>query len=87
MKDHMGSQHHSKPVTDSDKKMSERHLAHRAEVDDMKKDGESKEKILKKSIKYNEKHAKEHVKANKDAKKELKKLAKRRGSSDGFIVS
>jgi len=63
---HMGKQHHSKPVTASDKVMSKRHLKHRAELDG------DKEKLLKKSIKYNEAHMKEHEKALKKAAKELK---------------
>jgi len=65
----LGKQHHSKPVLPSDKVMSKRHLAHRAEIDNMP---HSKEK-LKKSIKYNKEHAKEHAKALKKAAKQLEK--------------
>lgn len=78
----LGKQHESKPVTPSDKKMSERHLKHRAEIDKMKSDGEPKDKILKKSIKYNEAHEKEHAKAKKDAEKALQKV---RHTSDGYM--
>ena len=65
----LGKQHESKPVLKSDKVMSKRHLAHRAEIDNMPN---SKDKI-KKSIKYNKQHMKEHEKALKKAAKELEK--------------
>lgn len=83
----LGVQHPSKPVTASDKKMSERHHEHRDEIADLKAKGADKEKILKKSVKYNEAHQKEHEKAQKDAKKELAKVRKHRGTSDGHMVS
>ncbi len=70
----LGKQHPSKPVTKSDKDMSERHLKHRAKIEQMKKDGEPREKILKKSLKYNEKHEKEHKKAKQDVENILSKL-------------
>ncbi len=65
----LGKQHPSKPVLPSDKKMSVRHLAHRAEIDSMKP-GKDK---LKKSLKYNKQHMKEHEKALKKAAKQLEK--------------
>jgi hypothetical protein len=65
----LGKQHESKPVLPRDKVMSKRHLAHRAELDNM---ANSKDKI-KKSIKYNKQHMKEHQKALKAAAKELEK--------------
>ena len=68
---YMGKQHGSKPQMPYDKSMSKRHLAHRAELDDMK-DGEKK---LKLSIKYNMAHAKEHEKALKESRKRLKKMS------------
>ena len=67
----LGHQHHLKPVTASDKVMSERHLKHRAEIDEMEDKGKPKDKILKKSIKYNAAHRKEHEKAEKEARKQL----------------
>ena len=69
----LGEQHPSKPVSKSDKTMSDRHLKHRAKIEEMKKDGKPKDKILKKSMKYNEAHMKEHQKALKAAAKELEK--------------
>jgi hypothetical protein len=72
----LGKQHESKPVTMSDKIMSKRHHAHRAEINEMKSKGKSKEKILKKSIKYNKAHAQEHEKALKEAVKALEKRKK-----------
>ena len=69
----LGKQAASKPVTASDKVMSERHLKHRAKIEDMKAKGKSKDKILKKSIKYNQDHMKEHQKALKAAAKQLEK--------------
>lgn len=65
----LGKQHESKPVLPRDKIMSKRHLAHRAELDNM---AHSKDK-LKKSLKYNKQHMKEHAKALKQAAKELAK--------------
>lgn len=72
----LGHQAESKPVTTSDKIMSERHLRHRAEIENMKESGADKADVLKKSIKYNKEHMKEHQKALKDALKRLKKSGK-----------
>ena len=72
MSDHLGKQHESEPVTESDKIMSKRHKEHRRELDGMK-EGEKK---LKLSMKYNMAHAKEHIKALKDARKRVKKMGK-----------
>lgn len=73
----LGKQHESKPVTSSDKEMSKRHLAHRAEIDKLEeKEGKTDAKVLKKSIKYNESHLKEHAKALDKAKKEMAKRMK-----------
>ena len=70
----MGS-YSKKPVTPSDKKMSEKHLKHRAKVDEANKSGD-KEKALKLSVKYNIEHKSEHAEALEDAKKQLAKLKK-----------
>ncbi len=66
----MGHQHHSKPVTKADVKLSKKHIKNRQKIDKMK---DSPDK-LKKSIKYNAAHAKEHLKAMKDRKRELLKV-------------
>ncbi len=66
----MGHQHHSKPVTKADVKMSKKHIKNRHKIDKMKEGA----KKLKKSIEYNQAHASEHIKAMKDRRKELLKI-------------
>lgn len=65
----------TKPVTPSDKKMSNKHLKHRAKVEDAKQHGD-KEKALKLSIKYNSEHKREHAEHLEKAKKALAKCMK-----------
>ena len=67
---YMGGASEFKPPTPADKKMSDRHIGHRKEVDASK----TKLEAVKKSIKYNHEHAKEHAKALKKALKEKDKL-------------
>lgn len=67
-----------KPVSSSDKKMSERHLKNRAKLDKMaKKLGDKNPSVLKKSIEYNEEHLAEHIKAKSKAEKKLEKVIKK----------
>ena len=70
----LGKKHPSKPQTSEDRAMSERHLATRAKVDDMKATPDT----LRKSISYNAAHAKEHLKAVEDRRKDLAKAQKDR---------
>lgn len=68
----LGKKHSSNPVTPDDKAMSERHLAHRRQMESASPTVAN----LRKSIDYNEAHAKEHEKAAKEREKELKKAMK-----------
>ena len=67
----MGGKSEFKPPTPEDKKMSDRHISHRKEVDKT----DSKLEAIKKSLKYNKEHKKEHAKAEKKARKMLQENA------------
>jgi len=70
--DYMGKMHPSKPSTEEDKVMSDRHKMRRKMLSKIT----DRRKRLKASIPYNDKHSKEHKEQNVKNKKELKKLAK-----------